>query len=412
MPVPILFWTTAALCAVLLVALSVALRRLYAVELAGRAASPAAAEGWSKLDELLSMLIALQEQGVSYPGTVSREDFGKAVLDCACRLMKCDRGSVMLWDEKEGCLKIVAARSLASEKSQRLFLKPGEGVAGKAFASAQSLFIADPAADPRYVSPGAGDVEPFVSIPLIVKGRPVGVLNLHAKAGAEPFSDYNVKFLGILAGEASAMLHNMELFDSLQTYYREMVSALSRAVDAKDARPSGRAERARVRARALAAELGLPEAIIQHVEHAALLHDVGKIGVDEAILRKPGALTPEEYEQVKRHPIIGHEILSSVRYLGPATQMVLYHQERYDGGGYPEGLKAEEIPLGARIVAVLDAWDAMTSDRPYRKALTRDAALAELASGAGAQFDPKVVDAFLRIEERERPASPAGGGAR
>ncbi|NNN06266.1 MAG: HD domain-containing protein, partial [Elusimicrobia bacterium] len=193
-----------------------------------------------------------------------------------------------------------------------------------------------------------------------------------------------------------------------QSYYREMIQALSRAVDAKDSRAPGRAERARARARAVCAELGLPETIAQHVEHAALLHDVGKIGVDEAILRKPGALTPAEYEEVKRHPVIGHEILSSVRYLGPATQMVLYHQERWDGAGYPEGLKGEEIPLGARIVAVLDAWDAMTSDRPYRKALGRDAAAAELKAGAGVQFDPKVIEAFLRAEAVERAGVPGG----
>lgn len=410
MPSALIFWVLVALCAALLTALGLTLRRLYALELAGPASAPVPSEGWSKLDELLSMLLSLQEQGVSYSGTVSREDFGRAVLDCACRLMKCDRGSVMIWDEAEGCLKIVAARSLGQEKSQRLFLKPGEGVAGKAFASAQALFIADPAADPRYVSPSAGDVEPFVSLPLIVKGKPVGVLNLHAKTGAEPFSDYNVKFLGVLAGEASSMLHNMQLFDSLQSYYREMIQALSRAVDAKDSRAPGRAERARSRARAVCAELGLPETIAQHVEHAALLHDVGKIGVDEAILRKPGALTPAEYEEVKRHPVIGHEILSSVRYLGPATQMVLYHQERWDGSGYPEGLKGEEIPLGARIVAVLDAWDAMTSDRPYRKALGRDAAAAELKAGAGIQFDPKVVEAFLRAEAAER-AGAAGAAS-
>jgi GAF domain-containing protein len=403
---PLIFWVPLALCAALLAALGAVLRRLYALELSGPSAAPVAAEGWSKLDELLSMLLALQEQGVSYSGAVSQEEFGRAVLDCACRLMKCDRGSVMMWDAKEGCLKIVAARGAAGEKSQKLFLKPGEGVAGKAFASAQALFIADPAADPRYVSPTKGDVEPFISLPLIVKGKPVGVLNLHAKDGAEPFNDYNVKFLGVLAGEASAMLHNMELFDSLQSYYQEMVEALSRAVDAKDARAPGRAERMLALARALAAELGLPETIAHHIEHAALLHDVGKIGVDEKILRKPGALTPQEYEAVKRHPVIGHEILSSVRYLGPATQMVLYHQERWDGSGYPEGLKGEEIPVGARIVALLDAWDAMNSDRPYRKALGREAALAELRAGAGKQFDPKAVEAFLRVEARALSGAP------
>ena len=398
----VLFWIPLALSAGLLVALILVLRRLYALQLAGPRAAPAAApEGWSKLDELLSMLLSLQEHGVSHSGAVSREEFGRAVLDCACRLMKCERGSVMMWSEKEGCLEIVAARSPLAEKSQRLFLKPGEGVAGKAFASGQAVFVSDPAADPRYVAPAVADVEPFVSIPLMVKGKPIGVLNLHAREGAESFSDYNVKFLGILAGESAVMLHNMDLFDSLQTFYLEMVQTLARAVDSKDAYTHEHSDRARVKARRVAHEMGLPDQMIRYVEYAALLHDIGKIGIDEAILLKPGKLTPEEYEQMKKHPIIGHQILSPVKYLGPVAQMVLYHQEWYDGRGYPEGLKGEEIPLGSRIVAVLDAWDAMTSDRPYRKALGRDVALGELKKGCGTQFDPKVVDTFLRLESSD-----------
>ena len=407
-----LFWFAAALCAALLVALAVVLRRLYSLEASRPEAAAApvrAPEGWTKLDELLTMLLALQEHGVSHSGAISREEFGRAVLDSACQLMKCDRGSMMNWDEKEGCLKIVAARSVLPENAQKLFLKPGEGVAGKAFASGQPIFIADPKKDPRYVEPSAGDKEPFVSIPLLVKGKPIGVLNLHAKDGAEPFSDYNVKFLSILAGEAAVMLHNMDMFDNLQIFYLEMVQTLARAVDSKDAYTHEHSDRARVKARRVALEMGLPEPMVRHVEYAALLHDIGKIGIDEAILLKPGKLTPEEYEEMKKHPIIGHQILAPVKYLGPVAQMVLYHQEWFDGRGYPEGLKGEEIPLGARIVAALDAWDAMTSDRPYRKALGREIAIKELQKGSGTQFDPKVVDTFLRLEAAEWAAKSAEG---
>jgi hypothetical protein len=408
-----LFWWAAGLCAVLLAALALTLKRLYSLEASAAPPATAAArapEGWSKLDELLNMLLALQEHGVSHSGTVSREEFSRAVLDSACRLMKCDRGSIMGWDEKTGSLKITAARSLSPERAQKLFLRPGEGVAGKAFASAQPIFVAEPAKDPRYLAPGDGDHEPFVSVPLLVKGKPIGVLNLHAKEGAEPFSDYNVKFMSILAGEAAVMLHNMDLFDNLQTFYLEMVQTLARAVDSKDAYTHEHSDRARVKARLVAQEMGLPDQMTRYVEYAALLHDIGKIGIDEAILLKPGKLTPEEYEQMKKHPIIGHQILAPVKYLGPVAQMVLYHQEWYDGRGYPEGLKGEEIPLGARIVAVLDAWDAMTSDRPYRKALGRDIAIGELKKHAGTQFDPKVVETFLRLEAREWAREGASRG--
>jgi len=406
-------WVATTLCAGLIVALGFVLRRLYALQ-AGLPEMRAPAggslefpEGWEKLDELLSMLLNLQECGVSHSGAVSREDFAMTVLDISCRLMKSTRGSIMLWDAPAGCLKIVAAKSLSPDKSQKLFLKTGEGVAGKAFASGQPIFVANPETDPRYVQPGSADAEPFISIPLLVKSKPVGVLNIHATGETESFAGYKAKFLNILAGEAAVMLHNQDLLDDLQAFCLEMVQALARTVDSRDAYARERCERARSKARRLAAELKLPDQMTRYIEYAALLHDIGKIGIDQSILLKPGKLTPEEYEVVKRHPVIGHQILAPVRHLGPVAQMVLYHQEWYDGRGYPEGLQGENIPLGARMVAVIDAWDALRSDRPYRKALTRAAAVAELRRCAGTQFDPKIIDAFLKIEAEEPPRDPA-----
>ncbi|MBI3553829.1 MAG: GAF domain-containing protein [Elusimicrobia bacterium] len=396
----------------LLAALGWALRRLYERE--SGLGKPSAAvdklpEGWAMLDELLTMLLALQERGVSHSGAVSREEFGKAVLESACQLMRCQRGSVMLWDDKDGCLKVAAARGTGTEKAPSLFLKPNEGVAGKAFSSGTAIFIEDPLTDPRYIKSDHDTSEPFISIPLLVKSKPIGVLNLHATRGHEPFNDYNAKFLNILAGEAAVMMHNLDLFERLETFYLEMVKTLARAVDSKDHYTHEHSDRASFKARKLAGELGLPDQLTRYVEYAALLHDIGKIGIDEAILLKPGKLTPEEYEEMKKHPIIGHEILAPVKFLGPVAQMVLYHQEWFDGRGYPEGLKGEEIPLGARIVAVIDAWDAMTSDRPYRKALSREIAVGELKKGAGTQFDPKIVEAFLMLEGSEwgHPKEPA-----
>src|SRR6185436_648168 len=136
------------------------------------------------------------------------------------------------------------------------------------------------------------------------------------------------------------------------------------------------------------------------LEFAALLHDIGKIAIDEQVLKKPGKLTPQEFELVKKHPELGYKILAPVSMLAPVAPMVLYHQEWYNGKGYPEGLNGEEIPLGARIVGVLDAWGAMTSHRPWRKALSNEQALEEIRKGAGSQFDPKVVEAFMRTLQK------------
>jgi HD-GYP domain-containing protein (c-di-GMP phosphodiesterase class II) len=189
-----------------------------------------------------------------------------------------------------------------------------------------------------------------------------------------------------------------------------MVQTLARAIDAKDSYTHDHADRARYYARRIGVRLNLPEPMIRHIEYAALMHDIGKIGIDETILHKPGKLTNEEREIIKKHPAIGNRIIAPVAFLSPVAPMVLYHQEWFNGQGYPEGLSGEEIPLGARIVAVIDAYDAITSDRPYRRALPRDVAVAELKKGAGSQFDPKVVNAFLEVlqeEEKERIHSNA-----
>jgi hypothetical protein len=406
-------WVLAFVCAGLTIALALTLQKLYSREEQSGAPNGAAQlpEGWQKLDELLSMLLSLQERGVSQSGAVSREDFGQAVLESACQLMKCSRGSVMMFDESAGCLKIVAVKA-PSPNAHSLSFKPGEGVAGKAFQTGQAIYVANPQNDPRYVKGAPTDTQPFISIPLLVKSKPIGVLNLHADGAVEPFNDYNVKFLNILAGEAAVMLHNLDLFDRLETFYLEMVKTLARAVDSKDQYTHEHSDRASARARRLAAEMQLPDQMARYIEYAALLHDIGKIGIDEAILLKPGKLTPEEYEQMKKHPVIGHQILAPVKFLGPVAQMVLYHQEWFDGRGYPEGLKGEAIPLGARMVAVIDAWDAMTSDRPYRKALSRETAIGELRKHAGTQFDPKVVESFLKLEAQDFVRDTAAAAAR
>lgn len=144
----------------------------------------------------------------------------------------------------------------------------------------------------------------------------------------------------------------------------------------------------------------MEEEELTYIRWGALLHDIGKLGIPDSILLKPGRLTEEEWEEMKRHPEYAHEMLSGIEFLRPALEIPYCHHERWDGKGYPRGLKGEEIPLAARIFAVVDAWDAMRSDRPYRGALTREEALEEIRKGAGIQFDPRVVEAFLELSRR------------
>ena len=195
---------------------------------------------------------------------------------------------------------------------------------------------------------------------------------------------------------------SFELYTKMQKMYLETIRALAAAIDAKDPYTKGHSERVTQTSIALARELNLPEREIDNIEYAALLHDIGKIGIDEKILGKNDGLTSEEFKRIKEHTIIGANIIRPVEFLKDSYKTVYHHHERYDGDGYPDGLKSEDIPLSARIIAVADAYDAMGSDRPYRKKLNKDKILKELKDQSGKQFDPEVVKALISVLDRER----------
>ena len=360
---------------------------------------------WGKFDELLTSLLTIHEIGIVNAGTIKKEEFYQTVVESACELIASPRGSLMIYDTQADELKIAASKNISKEVIENTRIKPGLGIAGRAFQTGETIFVTDPQQNTQYRDfiGKEEQLEPFIAIQLKLKDKPFGVLNLHLSREKESFTDYDLKFLTLLAGETAITLENIKLYESLENFYLEMVQTLARVIDAKDSYTGDHAGRARQKARRLAEELHMPDQMLRYVEYAALLHDIGKIGIDGGILSKPGKLTTEEYDEIKKHPAIGYQILSPIHFLGPVAQMVLYHQEWFNGMGYPEGLKGEEIPLGARIVATIDAWDAMRSDRPYRKALSVDIAESELTKGAGRQFDPDVVKAFLNLEARSWP---------
>ena len=190
-----------------------------------------------------------------------------------------------------------------------------------------------------------------------------------------------------------------EALDTLQRAYLETIRSMAFVVEAKDAYTGQHLERCRVYGVALLHELGIADEY-PDAQYGFLLHDAGKVGVPERILGKPGPLTAAEWRVMRTHPLIGYQMLASIPFLKNAAELVRSHHEMYDGSGYPEGLKGEDIPLPARVFAVVDAVDAMTTDRPYRAALSLDHATAELTRMAGTQFDPDVVAAFVPVCER------------
>jgi response regulator RpfG family c-di-GMP phosphodiesterase len=191
--------------------------------------------------------------------------------------------------------------------------------------------------------------------------------------------------------------HNHRLEEMVRARTQALLEGLIAALDYRDAETQWHSRRVSLYARRLAQQLGVHEPELTVIEHGALLHDIGKIGVRDGVLLKPGPLTPAEWTEMKRHPELGWALLQRVDYLRPASSIVLEHQEKWDGTGYPRRLKGDEIVLGARVFHVVDTLDAITSDRPYRKARGFDEARAEIVRCGGTQFDPKVVEAFLAV---------------
>ncbi len=192
-----------------------------------------------------------------------------------------------------------------------------------------------------------------------------------------------------------------DLYRKLEGAYQTTLEALATALDTRDSETMGHSLRVAAYTAHIAERMGIGDPQLTDIYRGALLHDFGKIGVPDAILRKPGKLTPEEWVEMRKHPEIGYRILHGIQFLESARQIVLSHQERYDGTGYPRGLKGDQIPIGARIFCVADTLDAMTSDRPYRKALPYETARAEIEKYSGTQFDPSVVRVFLDISRED-----------
>lgn len=247
-------------------------------------------------------------------------------------------------------------------------------------------------------------IESMVAMPLISRDKLVGFLNLYKKGRGRRFRQSEIDLISVLSGQAAVAIENAMLFEEvekknkeLQDHYFESVKALAQAIEEKDSVTGSHGDRLENYALAIADRFGLSDQEKISLRYASALHDIGKIGVSESVLKKAGKLTPEEYAEMKTHPSRGGNILREVRFLDPVIPIIYYHHEQFDGKGYPEGLSGESIPIGSRIVAVLDAFDAMTSDRPYRKRLPMDVAITELRKYSGIQFDPNVVDAFIEV---------------
>lgn len=247
-----------------------------------------------------------------------------------------------------------------------------------------------------------------VAVPLKIKNRIIGFLFAASFRVGHKLEEGQRKLLSIIASRAAAAIENARLYEDLQATFQQTIEGLANAIDKMDRYTAGHSERVALYAVFLARVLGLGEHEVEVVRQSALLHDIGKIGC-VLNLNKPGKLTTDEYDSFKRHPTYGRDILDPIKFLNPLIPGVHLHHERWDGRGYPLKMKGNEIPVIARIIAVADTYDAMTSDRSYRRALPHTVALAEIKRCSGSQFDPEVAGGFERDIDEFRESRIAGG---
>ena len=243
----------------------------------------------------------------------------------------------------------------------------------------------------------------YWAIPLVIKDEVIGILELFNRSGMNVDEEW-IEFFNTLTGQVAIAIDNIELFNhlqqaniSLEQAYDSTIEGWSRALDLRDRETEGHTLRVTELAIKLAQMVGMEKEEIVHLRRGALLHDMGKLAIPDSILLKPGKLTDEEWEIMRKHSTFACDMLANIEYLRPALDVPCHHHEKWDGSGYPEGLKGEEIPLAARVFAVADVWDALCSDRPYRPAWKREDVRGYIRSVSGTHFDPAVVDAFFEF---------------
>ncbi len=356
-------------------------------------------------------LLALIRAGHHLGHLDSEEELLQSILNDAVGVLDAQRGAIVLADGPGGTLRLrglatgrtepramaagrldAATRAVFSQSlAQRAFTK-GESVLCQSIAEDSELALARSIAD--------GAMASVICVLLRTPRKKLGVLHLDRSPWQKPFSHDDLHLADALAANVSAGIESAQLLRKQRELFVNTITVLAQAVELRDQYTGGHTNRVKCYSTLLAQQLNVSAEDLRLIAEGTPLHDIGKIGIDDAILRKPDRLTTEEFEIMKTHTVKGAEIVALVPDLHPIIPIVRSHHERWDGKGYPDKLAGEDIPRLARIVAVADAFDAMTSDRPYRKGMPAAVAFAEVDKQRGLQFDPECASAFLTIQER------------
>ncbi len=323
----------------------------------------------------------------------------KQITQMTQRTLKATASSVLLFDDEERELRFEIAEGESEKALSKMKLNAKSGIAGWVAQHKMPIIINDVTTDRRFngsIDEATGfTTKSIICVPLIVRRKAIGVIEVLNKADGSDFNEQDLEALTSVASTAAIALENAQLHQNILNAYKSTIKALAAAIDAKDHYTRGHSQRVMEYALMGGMSLSFPRDELEVLEYAGVLHDIGKIGIADGILSKPGPLSEQEWGIMRQHPIIGSEILKDIPFLEKARILVLRHHERYDGSGYPDGIKGEDIPIGARLLAIADAFDTMTTGRSYRAALSVDYAIKELTRCSGTQFCPFAVEAFV-----------------
>jgi PAS domain S-box-containing protein/putative nucleotidyltransferase with HDIG domain len=355
----------------------------------------------------LKQLTSLRQIDTSINNT---KDIGitlQVLMDQTCTQLQADATEILLYNPDLDQLECQCGQGFHTRLFDHHILKLDEGPAGWAARTKKLVRLPDLAAlgedHKLFLAASQEGFQTYFSVPLLVNDQVKGVMEVFFRKAFTPDDDW-VNFLETLSGQAAIAVEQVQLFEGLQQSnediklaYEETIEGWVRALDLRDKETEGHSMRVTHLCVKLAAELGISGEALTHIRRGALLHDIGKVGVPDHILLKPGKLTDEEWTIMRKHPENARAMLTPIRYLHPALNIPYCHHEKWDGTGYPEGLQGEAIPLAARIFAIVDVWDALSNDRPYRAAWPKERVVDYLREQSGKHFDPRIADTFLQL---------------
>ncbi len=356
----------------------------------------------ASLDRKLSQLRVLLDLSFLINSTLDIREIRNRATEAAKQLLDTEVASLLLVDQESRELFFEVALGEAGRAVREVRLKMGQGIAGWVAEQGEPAVIHDVYRDPRFFkdvdSKSSFVTRNMISVPVKSKDKILGVLQAINKLDGI-FDEEDLEWLQILSNQVAVAIENAGLYEELRETFLGTVMSLADSLDKRDAYTGGHTRRVKAYSLAIGRRLGLQPQELEGLQLSAVLHDIGKIGVRDSILLKNCRLDVDELRSMQQHANHGAEILSHVKSLQGVVSAVKGHHENFDGTGYPDRLRGEDIPLFARIILVADSFDAMTSDRSYRKALSFDTAFAELNKFSGTQFDPAVVNAFIRAYE-------------